>query len=486
MTIAELKKGYKEGRFSVRQVVESCLDRIYRLDNGIGAFITVCEETALVHAEQLDQRLNRGEDIGPLGGIPVAIKDNICTKNIRTTCASKMLEDFVPHYDARVIGLLKKAGAVIIGKTNMDEFAMGAASITSAFKRVSNPWDLSKVAGGSSGGSAAAVAAGFAPLALGSDTGGSVRQPASFCGVVGLKPTYNAVSRYGLIAFAPSFDCVGLITRTVKDCELAFQVVKEQGSNSLIIENDSDNNCTDAIDRIMHGFKIGIPEQCLAKVDEEIAQTYMKAEKIYRDLGTQVEWFSFPEVDYCAPVYSVLSSAEAASSLGRYDGIRYGYCKGNMQHAGFNELIRSNRTEGFGEEVKRRILFGSLIKMPEYSSFYEKAVNIRKHIRYRINMLFKRYNLILMPTSPVLPFDINGEINTLHSKSMPDRFTALMNLAGIPAISLPGGFSQAGLPVGIQLAGNNFSEASLFRAAYCLEQALGVCREAPVLEGNQS
>lgn len=492
MTILELQKGYREGSFSVRQAVESFLERIKKLDQRIGAFITVCYNEALDQAEQLDQRLSRGENIGPLGGIPVAVKDNICTKNIRTTCASRMLENFVAPCDARVVENLKKAGAVIIGKTNMDEFAMGAASGTSAYKKIANPWNLSKVPGGSSGGSAAAVAAGFAPLALGSDTGGSIRQPASFCGVVGLKPTYGAVSREGLIAFAPSFDTIGPMASTVKDCELLFNVIKEQNQSNGSdteepdIENSHKNNCTGAFDARMQNMRIGMPKECLVGLDQEAAQIYLRAEKIYRDSGARVEWFSLPEIDACASAYFILSSAEAASSLARYDGIRYGFSIKDPQDLNFDDLIRSNRTEGFGDEVRRRILFGTCMRMPEFAAYYEKAEKIRKNIKQAVNRLFGRFDLILMPTSPVLPFDIKEKHKYLHNENQLDKFTAIMNLAGIPALSLPGGFSRTGLPVGLQLAGDYFTEDKLFRAASCLEQKLGVYKKLPCLEGDQA
>lgn len=487
MTIAELQKGYQDKCFSVKEVIQSCLQHINNLDNPIGAFITVCNETALEAAEKLDEGLGRGEDIGPLGGIPVAVKDNICTRNIRTTCASRMLEHFVPPYDATVIKLLKNAGAIVIGKTNMDEFAMGAASCTSAFKKIRNPWDFSKVPGGSSGGSAAALAAGFVPLALGSDTGGSIRQSASFCGVVGLKPTYGAVSRFGLVAFASSLDQIGPMTRTVEDCALAFSILKGRDPrDATSVEYDGVFDYANALDSGVKGLKIGIPGQCLEQVDEEIAEALLKAGRVYQESGVQVEWFSLPEMDLCPAAYLVISSAEAATGLAKYDGIRYGYCTEAANNPDLDGMIRRNRSEGFGEEVRRRIMLGTYVQREECSSYYQRAVSIRNKIKNAIEQAFKRFDLILTPTSPVLPFEPGDNKGYLYNEARLGRFTVMANLTGIPALSLPGGFSRAGLPIGLQLAGDYFSEDRLLRAAYCLEQRLGLFMQTACVEGDEA
>lgn len=485
MTIEELQKGYRDKRFSVKQVIQTYLQRIHNLDYKIGAFITISNETALEQAELLDQKLNRGGDIGPLGGIPVAIKDNICTQGIRTSCASKMLEHFVPSYDAKAVQLLKDAGAIIIGKTNTSEFAIDTASCISPLQITCNPWDINKVAG-CSGGSAAALAAGFVPLTLGTDAGGSIRRSASYCGVVGLKPTYGAVSRYGLTAIAPSLEQIGPMTRRVKDCALAYYTIKKSGlQDDTNFKYDNSTDYLNALDGGVQGFKIGIPEQCLDQVNDEIAETLLEAARQYKQSGAQVGWFSLPEIDSSLAAYYVISSAEAATNLARYDGIRYGYRTEEMENLSLSEFIRRNRSEGFGEEVQRMILLGTCVQTPEYSPYYQKAVKIRSQVSHAVKEAFKSFDLILMPTSPVLPFDTKNDEKYLYNQEEWNRFTVIMNLAGIPAISFPGGFSREGLPIGLQLAGDHFMEHKLFKAAYCLERGLGIFLKSACVEGEK-
>jgi aspartyl-tRNA(Asn)/glutamyl-tRNA(Gln) amidotransferase subunit A len=489
LTISELQKGYRDKSFCIKEIIEEYLERIDQFDGKIGAFLTVCGDTALKEAEVLDEKLGRGEDIGPLGGIPVAVKDNICTRGIKTTCASKMLEDFIPPYDATVIKKLRDAGAVIIGKTNMDEFAMGSSTETSAFRVTHNPWDLNKVTGGSSGGSAAAVAAGFAPLAVGSDTGGSIRQPAAFCGAVGLKPTYGAVSRYGLIAFASSLDQIGPISATVQDCVLAFQVMRGQDSfdsTSVAAKTDTDYaGAMEDLEKGVQGLKIGLPKECFHQgLDPEIGEAILASARLFEKLGARVEEISLPVLDSGFSAYYIISSAEASSNLARYDGVRYG-CR-TESFRDIDELIMNTRTEGFGEEVKRRIMLGTFVlSSGYYDAFYNKAMLLRLKIRNAFQNIFQRYDLLLMPTSPILPYDIGVKRSNPLEMYLSDIYTATMNIAGIPAISLPCGFSRSGLPIGLQLAADHYREDMLFRAAFSLERELGISGVRPGLEEVQ-
>lgn len=483
LTIESIQIGYKDKAFSVKEVVQEYLERIDKLDGKIGAFITVCADTALKDAEEIDKKLERGEYIGPLGGIPVAVKDNICTRGIKTTCASKMLEDFIPPYDATVVKKLKDAGAILIGKVNMDEFAMGSSTETSAIKITRNPWDFSKVPGGSSGGSAAAIAAGFAPLAIGSDTGGSIRQPAAFCGVVGLKPTYGTVSRYGLIAFASSLDQIGPITGTVKDCALSYQVLRgHDPRDSTSIKALPEENYISDIDKGVEGFRIGVPKECFSQgLDNEIADSIYEAVRLYEKMGAKVEEVSFPVLESGLSAYYIISSAEASSNLARYDGIRYGYRSKNFSN--IDELILNSRSEGFGKEVKRRIMLGTyVLSSGYYDAYYKKAMLLRKKIRNVFKEAFQNYDVLLMPTSPVLPFGLGEKRNDPLEMYLSDIYTVTINIAGVPAISLPCGFSKSGLPIGLQLIGDHLGEGKLFKAAYGLERELGICGRKPVFE----
>lgn len=487
MTVEDIQKGYRNKSFTVKEVIREYLNRILKLDDKIGAFITVCVDAALEAAEGMDNKLQRGEDLGSLGGIPVAVKDNICTRGIRTTCASKMLEDFVPPYDATVIEKLRDAGAIIIGKTNMDEFGMGSSTETSAMKITCNPWDVSRVPGGSSGGSAASVAAGFVPLALGSDTGGSIRQPAAFCGVVGLKPTYGAVSRYGLIAFASSLDQIGPMAGNVIDCALLYQILKgHDKKDSTSVSSPAYTYFAEYMDEGVEGFKIGIPRECFNQgLDKQIADSIYEAARLYEKMGAKVEEFSLPVLESgMSAYYYIISSAEASSNLGRYDGIRYGHRSesfGDME-----ELIVNSRTEGFGWEVKRRIMLGTYVLSSEYyDAYYKKAMQIRQKIKEVFKQLFKSYDMLLMPTYPALPFKIGEKISDPLEMYMSDIYTVIANLTGLPAISIPCGFSREGLPIGLQLLGNYFEENRLFQAAYSLERELEIFSRKPVLEGGK-
>ncbi|MDK2919464.1 MAG: aspartyl-tRNA(Asn)/glutamyl-tRNA(Gln) amidotransferase subunit [Candidatus Petromonas sp.] len=482
MTIEEIKQGLEDKKITAEELVGTYINRIKKLDGKVGAFLTLQEEEALNAAQKIDEKIQKGLDIGPLGGVPVAIKDNICMKGVKTTCASKMLEDFIPPYDATVIEKLKDAGAVIIGKVNMDEFAMGSSTENSYFKKTKNPWDLSKVPGGSSGGSAASVAAGFTPIALGSDTGGSIRQPAAFCGTVGLKPTYGLVSRYGLIAFGSSLDQIGPITKTVKDCAVGLLAIQgHDPMDSTSVQHEVEKDYLDEIEKGVKGFKIGVPKEFFMEgLDKEIGRAIRKSMERLEGMGAEVEEFSLPIEDSGLSAYYIISSAEASSNLARYDGVRYGYRSKDFDD--FEELIVKTRTEGFGNEVKRRIMLGTyVLSSGYYDAYYKKAMKYRKKIQKSYREAFEKYDLILGPTSPILPFTVGEKINNPLEMYLADIYTVNVNLAGLPAISMPCGFSNTKLPIGLQLIGDHFTEKKLLRAAYALEQELGVCNEVPSL-----
>lgn len=486
LTIEEIQQGYVERRFTVKEVVQGYIDRIKKYDDKIQSFITLCEEDALKQAEELDQKLSNGEEIGLLGGIPVAIKDNICTRGVKTTCASKMLEDFIPPYDATLVKKLKQAGAVIIGKTNMDEFAMGSSTENSAFQTTKNPWDLNKVPGGSSGGSAAAMAAAFAPLTIGSDTGGSIRQPASFCGVVGLKPTYGMVSRYGLIAFASSLDQIGPFTKTVKDSALALQAI--QGNDPMdgtSMQHMPETDYIQYLDKGVKGLKIGIPKEFLGEgLDSEIADTLEKTVEYLKNQGAIVEEISLPITQSGLSSYYIISSAEASSNLARYDGIRYGYR--TEDYESLENLMLNTRTEGFGKEVKRRIMLGTYaLSSGYYDAYYKRAMLLRNKIRKEFKKAFESYDVLLTPTSPILPFNIGEKVEDPLTMYLADIYTVNVNIAELPAISVPCGLSKTKLPIGLQLIGDHYTEGKLFQTANSIEQGIDFQRNAPLKEMNE-
>jgi aspartyl-tRNA(Asn)/glutamyl-tRNA(Gln) amidotransferase subunit A len=479
MSIDALKEGYRYKLFSVKEAVQEYLKRIESLDEKIGAFLTVCADSALGEAEAMDEKIAKGQEVGLLGGVPIAIKDNICTRGLKTTCASRVLEDFIPPYDATIIKKLNDAGAIILGKVNLDEFAIGSSTETSAFQRTYNPWNLSKVPGGSSGGSAAAVAAGFAPMAVGTDTGGSISQPAAFCGTVGLKPTYGAVSRYGLIPFASSLDTIGPITGTVTDCALSFQALRGQDMrDATSAKTGSDIDYVTEMKRGVQGLKIGIVREWFNEdLDPEIEKTVRESAQLYEKAGAWIEDISLPIIDCGISAYYIISSAEASSNLAGYDGLRYGY--GTEHFTDIEDLIASTRSESFGKEVKGRIMLGTLVLSSDYyDDYYYKSLLLRKKIRNSFKEIFKQYDLLIMPTTPTLPYDI-GE---LQSNPLEMLYTATMNLAGIPSISIPCGFSNSGLPIGLQLTADHFAEDKLFRGAYQLEQELGIVNRKPDLD----
>ncbi len=483
MTIDDIKSGLHQKRFTTKELITSYFDRIKKYDNEIKSFISLQEEGALKQAEIVDKKLKKGEEIGKLGGIPIAVKDNICTRKVNTTCGSKMLYDFVPPYDATVVKKLKESGAIIIGKTNMDEFAMGSSTENSHFFKTKNPWDLDKVPGGSSGGAAASVSAGLTPLSFGSDTGGSIRQPASFCGVVGLKPTYGMVSRFGLIAFASSLDQIGPITRTVKDSIKGFEcILGNDKMDSTTIQTDVKEDYFEGLEDGIKGLKIGVPKEFFIEgLNKEIKSSVQDAIKRLEKLGAEIEEFSFPINKSGLSAYYIISSAEASSNLARYDGIRYGYRTDSFDST--EELILKTRTEGFGNEVKRRIMLGTyVLSSGYYDAYYKKAMKFRIKLRNTYKKIFSKYDFIIGPTSPVLPFQVGEKIDDPLQMYLADIYTVNINLAGLPAISIPCGFSKNNLPIGLQIIGNHYTEKKLFKAAYALEQDLGLSNKLPMLK----
>ncbi len=484
MTVEEIKKGYRTGEFSAVEVVTYYLERIKEYDEQIGAFLSLCENSALEEAKKTDKKIKNNKALGLLEGVPVAVKDLICTRGLRTTCASKMLEDFIPPYDATVIKKLRETGAILIGKTNMDEFAMGSSTENSAFKTTRNPWDSRKVPGGSSGGSAAAVSAGFTPFAIGSDTGGSIRQPAAFCGNVGLKPTYGLVSRYGLIAFASSLDQIGTFTKTVKDAALGLQAIQGHDSmDATSIRCDITGDYTIHLEDGIKGMKFGLPKEFYQEgLDEEIKASIMSSIQRIIRMGGEVEEFSLPITKTGLSAYYIISSAEASANLARYDGIRYGYR--TEKFSDIETLMLNSRTEGFGQEVKRRIMIGTyVLSSGYYDAYYKKAMIFRRKVKEIFGEAFEKYDAIISPVSPVLPFDIGEKTNDPLQMYLSDIYTVNVNIAGLPAISIPCGYSRSQLPIGLQIIGNFYEEEKLLKSAYALEQDLFLYHKVPELKG---
>ncbi|WP_415470533.1 Asp-tRNA(Asn)/Glu-tRNA(Gln) amidotransferase subunit GatA [Clostridium saccharoperbutylacetonicum] len=475
MNIKDMVEKIKTGEITSEALVKSYIDEITKTEPTVNAFLTLTCDKALAKAREIDKKIKAGEKLGKLAGIPIAIKDNICTEGINTTCASKMLEDFVPPYDASVVKKLLAEDAIIIGKTNMDEFAMGSSNENSAFKKTLNPRDITRVPGGSSGGSAAAVAGKMAPISLGSDTGGSIRQPAAFCGVVGLKPTYGLVSRFGLIAFGSSLDQIGPFSNSVEDSAYILNIIAGTDLyDSTSIRTLKEIDYTATIKDGIKGMKIGVPEEFFGEgLDEEIKASVKNSLEKLKELGAEVETFSLPIIKDGLAAYYIISSAEASTNLDRYDGIRYGYRSENYTNV--DELMENSRTEGFGPEVKRRIMIGTYaLASGYYDAYYKKADSFRQKLRYDLKKTFQKYDLIVGPVSPVLPFKIGEKNSDPLAMYLADVYTINVNLAGNPAISIPAGKSKEGLPIGIQLMGDMLSEETIFKAAYSLEQALAV------------
>lgn len=458
------------------ELTQAVLDRIAAVDDRVKAFVTVTRDEALAKSKEVDAKLKAGEAIGPLAGIPMVLKDNMCVKGIKTTCSSKILHNFVPPYNATVVEKLAAAGAVLVGKANMDEFAMGSSTENSGFFATRNPWNTDTVPGGSSGGSAASVAAGEAIFSLGSDTGGSIRQPAAFCGVVGLKPTYGYVSRYGLIAFASSLDQIGPFTKDVRDCALVMNVIAghdPKDSTSAPVEVP---DFTKFLTGDIKGLKIGIPREYFVDGMEPGVESAVKgAIAKLQALGAEVEECSLPHTEYALPVYYLIAPAEASSNLARYDGVRYGY-----RHEGAEDIVsmfKKTRSEGFGAEVKRRIMLGTYaLSSGYYDAYYLKALKVRTLIKEDFDKAFAKFDVLLSPTAPSTAFRFGEKADNPIQMYLSDIFTMSVNLAGIPGISIPCGFSN-GMPVGLQLMGKAFDEGTLFRVAHAFEQT-GDCHRA--------
>lgn len=470
MSIAKLREQLDKKEIGARELTQSYLDKIKNTDKELNSYITVCEEKSLNEADKAQEMIDGGNS-GALTGIPLSIKDNICTIGTRTTCASKMLEDFVPIYNATAMEKLNNAGAVILGKTNMDEFAMGGSSQTSYFGGVHNPYDTSRVTGGSSGGAAASVAGGLCVGALGSDTGGSVRQPASFCGVTGLKPTYGRVSRYGLIAFASSLDQIGTLAKSAEDCGLILSAISGYDCNDRTSAKVEDVNVNAKIGMSLKGIKIGIPAEFFAEgVREDVKNTVMAAAKAYESMGAELVSVSLPSLEYAVSAYYLISSAEAASNLSRYDGVKYGYR--SQVGENFNELIKNTRREAFGDEVKRRILLGNYaLSSGYYDAYYKGASKIRTQIKKEYNDIFEKCDCILTPTAPTTAYKIGQQENDPVKMYTADICTVTVNIAGLPAISTTCGYDSDGMPIGMSIVGKMFDEATIIAVCDAFEKS---------------
>lgn len=463
----------KKKEVKCQEVVESVLERIKQVEDKVKSYITITEEEALENAKKIDEKIAKGEDVGVLYGLPVALKDNICTNGIKTTCASKILYNFVPPYDATVVKKLKENGMTLLGKLNMDEFAMGSSTENSAFHTTRNPWDLQRVPGGSSGGSAAAVAADEAFFTLGSDTGGSIRQPASLCGVVGMKPTYGRVSRFGLVAFASSLDQIGPLTKDVEDCALAMNIICGHDPYDATSAPVEVPDFTKALKNDVKGLKIGVPREYMEKgVNDEVKRAVEKALELLKSLGAEYEEFSIPIVEYALPTYYIIASSEASSNLARYDGIKYGYRTQNYED--LIDLYKKTRSEGFGAEVKRRIMLGTYaLSAGYYDAYYKKGLQVRTLIKRAFDEAFQKYDVIITPTSPTTAFKIGERVSNPLEMYMSDICTVPVNIAGLPAISIPCGFDSSGLPIGLQIIGKAFDEETILKVAYTYEQNSG-------------
>ncbi|NIO05174.1 MAG: Asp-tRNA(Asn)/Glu-tRNA(Gln) amidotransferase subunit GatA [Proteobacteria bacterium] len=470
LTIHQLKQMLREKKVSSLELTQALIHRIGRIDDQIHAYVTVTEEDALQQAKRADEMIAKGEHPSELLGIPLAIKDILCTRGARTTCGSKILADYIPSYDATVIQKLKAEEAVFLGKTNMDEFAMGSSTENSYFGPTQNPWALDRVPGGSSGGSAAAVAAGECIGALGSDTGGSIRQPASFCGIVGLKPTYGRVSRYGLVAFASSLDQVGPLTRDVEDCAILMNAVCGYDPHDSTSVKFKVPDLRKALVRDLTGMKIGIPKEYFIEgIAPDVEKAIESSIELLQKWGARCREISLPHTDYALAAYYIICTAEASSNLARYDGVRYGHRAAGYR--GIVDMYRKTRTEGFGPEVKRRIMLGTYaLSAGYYEAYYRKAAQVRTLVKQDFDHAFKETDVILTPTSPTPAFRIGEKTEDPLQMYLMDVFTIPVNMAGIPGISVPCGFSRQGLPVGLQFLGRHFDEETIIRAAYTFEQ----------------
>lgn len=468
--IEKIQSMLQNGEISCVELTEKYLKAIEEVNGELNAYVTVTPEVALEQAKQVDEKIKRGEKLLPLEGVPMTLKDNISTNGIETTCCSKILKGYKPIYDAKVWEILKKNNAILLGKTNMDEFAMGSSCETSCFGGATNPFNTDHVAGGSSGGVASAVGGDIAAFGLGSDTGGSIRQPASFCGIVGLKPTYGAVSRYGLVAYASSLDQIGPITKTVEDASLVYDVISEYDENDSTCEGRQGEPTYDTLNNDIKGMKIGIAREYLEGVREDVKEAVLEAAKKYEEMGAEIVYFDLPALKFALPVYYILACAEASSNLGRYDGIRYGYK--TEHYEGIHDMICKTRSEGFGEEVKRRILLGTyVLSAGYYDAYYKKAQNLRGTIIKAFDDAFKNVDVILAPTVPMTAFKSGEATSDPVETYLTDICTVPINIAGLPSVSVPCGFNKKGMPIGMQIIGDKFKEGKILNVAYKYEQA---------------
>ncbi len=470
LTAAALGEKIGAREISSVEATTAYLDRIEKLNGSINAYVTVEKEEALKRAKEIDEKIAAGELKSPLAGVPVAVKDNMCIKGSRTSCSSKILSNFYPTFSSTAVEKLLDAGAVVLGRTNMDEFAMGSTSETSYYGATKNPWDLDRVPGGSSGGSAAAVAADMCATSLGSDTGGSIRQPASFCGVAGIKPTYGRVSRYGLIAYGSSLDQIGPIGKDVRDCALVLETIAGHDKKDSTSVDREDTDFTSALVNDVKGLKIGVPRDYFAEgIDPEVKENVLEAAKKLREMGAEVEEFDLGMVEYAIPAYYVIACAEASSNLERFDGVKYGYR--TKEYTDLHNMYKKTRSEGFGPEVKRRIMLGSFVlSSGYYDAYYVKALRVKALIKKAFDEAFSKYDIILGPVAPTTALKIGESLSDPIKMYLGDIYTVSVNLAGLPGISVPCGYDKKGMPVGLQLLGQTFNEKTIIRAAYAFEQ----------------
>ena len=477
-TAVELGKKIQAGEVSVLEATQAVLDAIKAKEAAVNSFVTVDEEGALKRAAEVQKLIDEGKLTGPLAGVPVAIKDNMCTEGLLTTCSSKILYNYIPTYSAEAVKRLEAAGAVIVGKTNMDEFAMGSTTETSAYGVTKNPWNTEHVPGGSSGGSCAAVAAEEVPYALGSDTGGSIRQPSSFCGVTGIKPTYGSVSRYGLIAYGSSLDQIGPIAKDVTDCATILETITSYDTKDSTSVKREDSDYTSALVDDVKGMRIGIPRDYFGEgLDPEVREAVLAAAETLKEKGAIVEEFDLGLVEYAIPAYYVIACAEASSNLARFDGVKYGYR--TKEYEGLHNMYKKSRSEGFGAEVKRRIMLGSFVlSSGYYDAYYLKALRVKALIKKAFDNAFSKYDVILGPAAPTTAPKLGQSLDNPIQMYLGDIYTISVNLAGLPGISLPCGMDKNGLPIGLQLIGDCFKEKNIIRAAYSFEQTRSYERPA--------
>ncbi len=484
LTALELGAKIKAGEVSVPEATRAALDAIEAKNAENNAFITVLNNRAMAEAEEIQKKISAGELTSPLAGVPLAIKDNICTKGVKTTCASKILGDFQPPYNATLTEKIHAIGGVVLGKLNMDEFAMGSTSETSYYGATRNPWDLSRVPGGSSGGAAAAVAARECWYAIGSDTGGSIRQPASYCGVTGIKPTYGTVSRYGLIAYASSLDQIGPLARTAEDCAAILDAIQGKDPRDGTSLDVPVGGLLSGLSGDLTGMKIGIPVDCFGDgLDGEVSQKVLAAAEVLKERGAEVEEFRLPIMEYVVPAYYIIAAAEASSNLSRFDGVKYGWRAEG--YSDLTELYNKTRTEGFGTEVKRRILLGTFVlSSGYYDAYYRKALQVKAVIKEAFDRAFEKYDLLLMPVAPTTAPKLGESLSDPLKMYLSDIYTVSVNLAGLPGVSIPCGLDSKGLPVGAQLIGPALGEGKVLNAAHAYQQETDFHKLRPTQKGG--